>query len=229
MSVADFLRQTEEAKQDIIEPTGSELSDISSAGLSDFASSDSDEDLGAVASSVLGQIADGNSYTGMGLSTQEIDNMLKPILKKQYIGTLPADFNKFLPKKLPRKFSFVMNTDPSNKQGKHWVSVIVDLKNDMSVEYFDSFGLSPSKKFMKEIKKLIDKLKPNTYLKMKINNVKHQDDRSQNCGFFSAKFLLDRLTNGLTFKGATKFQDQPDLSQEGENNINELKNKFGYI
>ena len=60
--------------------------DVSSGNLSDYTGDESDvEDLGAVASSVLGQIADGHSYTGMGLSTQEIDNMIKPILKPKPI------------------------------------------------------------------------------------------------------------------------------------------------
>lgn len=188
-------------------------------------------ELSQAASAVLSQVANGMSYTGKGLTTDEIDHMMKPILGDMYLGTLPADFNKFLPKKLNGdKFGFVMNTDPSNKEGKHWVAVLIDLDDDLSVEYSDSFGREPSKKFMKEIKKLIDKLKPHSYLKFKTNRVQLQNKNTQNCGFFAMKFLLDRLANGLTFKDATGYKNEIiDNSIEGENNIQSLKNKFGYI
>ena len=192
---------------------------------------DDNPEIAQAASAVLDQVASGAYYSGLGLSTDEIDDMVKPILKDMYLGTLPADFNKFLPKKLNGgRFGFVMNTDPSSKEGKHWVSVIIDLENDLSVEYFDSFGREPSKKFMKEIKKLIDKLKPHTYLKFKTSRVQVQDKNTQNCGFFAMKFLIDRLKNGMSFVDATGYKnDIVDDSVEGENKIKQLKNKFGYI
>jgi hypothetical protein len=188
-------------------------------------------ELSQAASAVLSQIASGNSYTGTGLHTDEIDDMMKPILGDMYLGALPSDFNKFLPKRLNEdKFGFIMNTDPSNKEGKHWVAILIDLDEDLSLEYFDSFGKDPDKKFMKEIKKLIDKIKPNSYLKFKINKVQVQDNKSQNCGFFAMKFLLDRLSNGMSFKHATGYKDEiVDDSIQGEHNIKSLKNKFGYI
>ena len=192
---------------------------------------DENSEIGQAASAVLSQVANGMSYTGKGLTTNEIDNMMKPILGRMYLGALPADFNKFLPKKLnSNKFGFVMNTDPSNKEGKHWISVLIDLDNDLSVEYFDSFGREPPRKFMKEIKKLIDKLRPHSYLKFKTNRVQLQDKNTQNCGFFAMKFLIDRLKNNLSFKNATGYKNEIiDNSMEGENNIQSLKNKFGYI
>ena len=192
---------------------------------------DDNPEIAQAASAVLQQVANGASYTGGGLSTQEIDNIMVPILGKMYLGTLPSDFNRFLPEKLNRnKFGFVMNTDPSNKEGKHWIAVLIDLDNDLSVEYFDSFGREPPKKFMKEIKKLIDKLRPHSYLKFKTNRVQLQDKNTQNCGFFSMKFLIDRLKNNVSFKNATGYKNEIiDNSIEGENNIQSLKNKFGYI
>jgi len=192
---------------------------------------DENPEISQAASAVLSQMANGASYTGKGLTTDEIDRMMKPILGNMYLGTLPSDFNKFLPKKLStQKMGFVMNTDPSNKEGKHWVAVLIDLDDDLSVEYSDSFGREPTRKFMKEIKKLIDKLKPHSYLKFKTNKVQLQNKNTQNCGFFAMKFLLDRLANGLTFKEATGYKNEIiDNSIQGENNIQSLKNKFGYI
>jgi len=188
-------------------------------------------EIAQAATAVLEQVANGSAYTGKGLTTMEINDIIAPILGDMYLGTLPSNFNKFLPKKLNGdKFGFVMNTDPSSKEGKHWVGVLIDLDDDLSLEYFDSFGKDPDKKFMKEIKKLIDKLKPNSYLKFKINKVQVQDNKSQNCGFFAMKFLLDRLLNGLTFKQATGYKNEiVDDSIQGERNIKSLKNKFGYI
>ena len=210
-----FLEDTEDAKGQVEEPE----------------SESSDDEVASAGEAVIAQIANGASYTGQGLTTGQIDNMLKPILKSRYLGTLPADFNRFLPNlKNNKRFGFVMNTDPSNKEGKHWIAVLVDMEDDMSVEYYDSFGREPSKKFMKELKKLIDKLKPSTYLKMKTNNIQVQNKNSQNCGWFAMKFLLDRLKMGKTFKDSTGYaQPIVDDSENGEFNINQLKNKFGYI
>lgn len=49
-----------------------------------------------------------------------------------------------IPKKLSRSHGMVVNTDPSWKQGEHWVSIFID-ENGYG-EYFDSFGFPPLKK-----------------------------------------------------------------------------------
>ena len=173
---------------------------------------------------VLKQIADGDYYTGNGLSTSEINKMMKPF-GSVYLGALPLDFMSHINlKKLPKKFGFVMNLDKSNKPGSHWVSVYVDIKEDMSIEYYDSFARDPPAEFMKQIKKLIDKLGVNVYLKLKINNVIEQNSKTSNCGWFAMNFLSSRF-QGDSYKEATKY----DKSKDGERKIETLKKKFGYI
>jgi hypothetical protein len=162
-------------------------------------------------------------YKGDGLNTSEINNIMK--YHKNYVGCFPSNFNKYLPKKLPNPCGFVMNLDNDKKKGSHWVAVYID--KDSSIEYYDSFGKEPSKDFMKRLNKLISKLKPHTYLKMKINKIKEQNVKSNNCGFFACKFLIDRFNN-KPFKECSGYDD----SVKGEKDIKKLINKyptFNYI
>lgn len=143
---------------------------------------------------------------------------------KNYVGCFPSNFNKYLPKKLPNPCGFVMNLDDDKKKGSHWVAVYID--KDSSIEYYDSFAKEPTKDFMKRLNKLISKLKPHTYLKMKINKIKDQSNTS-NCGFFACKFLIDRFNN-KPFKECSGY----DNSVKGEKDIKKLINKyptFNYI
>src|ERR1700678_2160238 len=116
-----------------------------------------------------------------------------------------------------------MNLDKSNQSGSHWVSVFIDPTKDKSLEYYDSFGDQPSK----DIKYVINKMHPDTYLKFKVNHIVQQSAKSNNCGIFAAKFLMDRFEN-YPFKDCTKFNDV----KYGEETANKLKkqwHKFGYI
>ena len=163
-----------------------------------------------------------NQKRDQPLSTDEIDNMMRGV--RGYIGTFPADFMKFLPKRLPKVFSFIMNTDPSSKPGKHWVAVRVDTRDENAVEYYDSFAEQASKRFMKQLKKLVDKLDVPVYLKLKINRIKEQNTSTNNCGWFAMSFIINRGL-GQPFRECTGYDD----SQNGEQNIDSLKNKFGYV
>jgi hypothetical protein len=156
------------------------------------------------------------------LSTDEIDNMLKNT--KGFIGTYPANFLKFLPKRLPKVFSFIMNTDPSNKPGEHWVAIRVDTRDENVVEYYDSFGEEPSKNFMKQLKKLINTLDVPIYLKLKINRIKDQNTNTNSCGWFAMNFIINRNL-GKPFRECSGYDD----SVAGEDNVEKMKSKFGYV
>ena len=82
----------------------------------------------------------------------------------------------------------------------------------------------PSKDFLKQIKKLIDRLNVNVYLKFKINRIQEQKTSTANCGWFAMKFIIDRK-NGIPFKECTKYNE----SVKGEKEIEEFKTKFSYI
>jgi len=163
-----------------------------------------------------------NQKRGQPLSTDEIDNMLKST--RGFIGTYPADFLKFLPQKLPKVFSFVMNTDLSSGPGRHWVAVRIDTRDENVVEYYDSFGKEPSKRFMKQLKQLVNKLDVPVYLKLKINAIKEQNTSTNNCGWHAMNFIINRNL-GKPFRQCSGYDD----SQNGEGRIDTLKNKFGYV
>ena len=49
-----------------------------------------------------------------------------------------------LPDKLPQRFLFILNTDPTHKGGKHWVLAFRRSASKRPV-FFDSYGMLPSK------------------------------------------------------------------------------------
>ena len=75
------------------------------------------------------------------MDTRKINHSLKTT--KFFRGTFACD-------QLPPKFSkpalFIVNTDPSNKPGEHWIGLFIDRSG--RGEYFDSFGLPPLNKYI---------------------------------------------------------------------------------
>lgn len=116
-------------------------------------------------------------------------------------------------------FCFIMNLSPRNKRGTHWVAINITLD---SVEYYDSLADEPPIEFFKGLKKLMQKIDPDIYYKLKINKIREQSNTSNTCGWFAVKFLIDR------YKGK-KFKDITGYTDLKENEINEFKTKFPYI
>ena len=73
---------------------------------------------------------------------------------------------------------------------------------------------------MKQLRKLATRWSDKP-LQFKINRVKRQRGNSNNCGYFSCEFLIDRY-KGKTFKKASKFTIIED-SIRGEKEIKKLK------
>lgn len=164
-----------------------------------------------------------------GLSNFQIDKLMKKY--PEYLGCISHNEfeSRILHKIKPHSVGcYVENTDPASKAGLHWVAVYFDGKNDKEIDYFNSFGDDPDKTMLRDFKKIADALDCNTYLKLKINKVKQQDNRSSNCGFFATKFLIDRL-NGKSFARATGFEDGiKQASHKGEDEIKKFKSQVGY-
>jgi len=72
------------------------------------------------------------------MNTEEIDRVLKRTCAEDFDGVFSADN---LPEK-PRLL--VINTDPADRPGRHWVCMSV---NNGRGEYFDSFGRPPTANF----------------------------------------------------------------------------------
>jgi hypothetical protein len=152
----------------------------------------------------------------------------------EFVGVIARDeINKILPHvEHGKKICWIMNTAPSTSQGDHWVSIFIDPVGSKSVEYFDSFGREIPPDIQKDVKLVVDIMKPNTFLKLKSNHVILQNDSTNNCGYFSMRFLLDRLrgksfVESTGYENAMKFND----SKQGEKEIERLKKMppFSYI
>jgi hypothetical protein len=156
-----------------------------------------------------------------GLDTSQINKAMKKY--PSYLSTIPRDYiPKLLPYVHPDKVvSFIMNTRPHTEIGEHWVAVYIDPAKSKSVEYYNSFGEPCPPDILKGIKKIVDKMKPDTYLKFKENRIKQQSSSSSNCGYFAMAFLIDRYRN-KPFPECTGYSDIVN----SEKNIEKLKKTF---
>jgi hypothetical protein len=95
----------------------------------------------------------------------------------------------------------------------------------MEVNYYDSLvendGIPP-KESMKGLKKIVDKIHPEYYLKFKYSTIRDQNPSSKNCGYFALKFIMDRYRN-VPFKTASGYDKVYDYYGEGEKMIKHFK------
>lgn len=160
-----------------------------------------------------------NKKSRGGLYDYQIEEIMKRFNKDGFAGVIASDEIHKLPAK--KRMGFVMNLDKSNQPGSHWVAVYIDADRDKSIEYYDSYGKEPPKSFLKQIKSLVNKINPDSYLKFKVNKIVDQRANSDTCGWFAQKFLIDRF-NGVPFKDTTGFSNVT----KGEKNIKKMKEKY---
>ena len=153
------------------------------------------------------------------LSTFEIEDCLKQHMNDDdnfyFYGAVPIDFKKCsvsnlcsfdMEKHLSKghsKIGVVFNTDPSTKDGQHWISLYMDLgkhnSNHHSIYYFDSYGKKPPK----QIQELIDKARKQGSKKKCepyyfYNDHSYQRANAQ-CGMYSIHFIK-KMLEGLSFE-----------------------------
>jgi Ulp1 family protease len=139
-----------------------------------------------------------------------------------------------------KRFGFVINRADSSSNGTgkdgnelgHWKSVYVSNEDDFpSIEYYDSLAEStPSKPMIDKLRQIAQKMNPEKYFKLKVNNLKVQPDNNNDCGYYAIKFLEDRH-DGVPFEEATMYKQfidkyGGDYSKEG---IKEIKNFKSYL
>ena len=73
------------------------------------------------------------------MDTQQLRDVLKRDLGPAFGGVYPRDV---IPELLPHHKAIVVNTDPHDRPGAHWVYLYL---SSPTVEYFDSYGLSASR------------------------------------------------------------------------------------
>ena len=139
------------------------------------------------------------------LNTDQINLIMKEV--PHFIGTVARDqISDLAPLvKDTDKFSFIYNTDPSNKPGAHWRAFHVDFLKDKSIEHYDSFGDPPADDITKQVKQIIHKAGIPFYLKYKTNRIPHQHADSALCGYHCIRFLKKRHRGG-SFIDATHYK-----------------------
>jgi hypothetical protein len=158
-----------------------------------------------------------------GLWNTEIDEIFKDKLPEEYIPVISNDEMPSLCKYINKdteKFGFIINTDNHDKQGSHWKAVFIS-RPEASVEIYDSLVSIPDEKFMKDLFKLVDCFRDNIMYKVKVNMIRDQSEKTENCGYFAVNFLINRF-KGKKFKNATLF-DKVDKSGDGEKDIQKFK------
>src|SRR5439155_1499414 len=107
-----------------------------------------------------------------------------PETNKYFVGVYASDQ---LPQRLlvsSKPLAFVVNTDPANKPGEHWIAVYYDGANK-TIEYFDSYGLPPQQMSIFEF--VINNGKD--YV---LNPLQLQGYDSSACGHYCVAYLYKR-------------------------------------
>jgi|GEM_PF-4772123 len=186
----------------------------------------SNSSAAAASSSLSPQSGEGKNGDGQGLSTDQIEDMMKGY--KGFLGCIPRDaIPSFYHKIKPHsRISWIMNTDGSKRSGQHWVACYLDCRKNgaYSIEYYDPLGKIDRPwvrgEFIQMIRPMLSMLNPLEYVSFKQNLIPDQSIKSSDCGYFAVKFLQDRYA-GLTFKEATGFD------KLGQKMIEKFKNKLG--
>lgn len=157
------------------------------------------------------------------LSSDDIDAIEKTYVEVfsdyQYIATVPIDFDlksetqtclistlcsmklKNMYDKGKHRFGIVINTDPHDGPGQHWVAVFCDVRPELEyprVTYFDSYAETPEK----QVKTLMKRWKSQwdatgihaKGMKMTFNKTRHQYKDSE-CGMYCLYFHYACLMN----------------------------------
>jgi hypothetical protein len=157
------------------------------------------------------------------LSSDDIDSLEKNygdvFADYYYAGTVPIDFDlqdetrkcivstlcsmklDELHKRGKHRIGIVINTDPHDGPGQHWVAVFCDTRPELEyprVTYFDSYASSPEK----EVKSLMKRWKAQwdatgihkNGMKMTFNKTRHQYKDSE-CGMYCLYFHYACLMN----------------------------------
>jgi hypothetical protein len=134
------------------------------------------------------------------LATQELVEVMHSI-GHRYGPVIAADQVDQL--SLPKygNLSYIMNLDPSDMPGSHWIAANIDVMNGKFIEYYDPLGGTPTPDCLRRIQALLDNSP--AYLKLKLNTESDKSITTSNCGCFCIKFLHERVTLGFPWCRAT--------------------------
>ena len=166
------------------------------------------------------------------LTNLDISNVLKQYEKKykcfRFLGPFSIDFDakngmscvademcKFnlshYVKNKKHKIGFVFNTDPHYKDGEHWISLFINIKN-AEIFFFDSAG----DKIRPQIKEFVDrvtsqgkKITPQIHFNFDENAPFTHQRSTTECGMYSLYFIINMLCD-KTDKKKLKTRRIPD-------------------
>lgn len=102
---------------------------------------------------------------------------------ENFVGVFPCDL---LPQLMPGQ-AMIVNTDPHNEPGEHWVAFY--MTNTEHLEYFDSFGLPP---LVPSLRSYINSSK---HYKFTYSTIQLQHETGVTCGNYCIAFVKYRLSN----------------------------------
>lgn len=119
------------------------------------------------------------------MNTDQINKILERnrATAPYYLGCFPADKISINSLNSPFPQSMVINFDPSNEKGTHWVAIFAE--SPRSVEYYDSLGIWPP--LNENISLFLSEFKL-----IHFNPYAFQSIRSKNCGKHAIFFLYNR-------------------------------------
>lgn len=175
------------------------------------------------------------------LTSLDIDKVMKQYEESykcfQFIGPSPIDFdshqkyNECVWEELCKfnitdyinrgktKIGIIFNTDPHYKEGSHWISLFINIK-EKYIFYFDSNG----DKIPKQIKKFVDRIQNQSNqigIKFKLLDnylIEHQNGNTE-CGMYSLFFIIQLLTEN-------KPPDYFITERINDEDMEKLRNKY---
>ena len=124
--------------------------------------------------------------------SSQIRNALQadPYVSPYFAGVFPCDRLQQLDIRTT-PFALVANTDPSYRNGEHWVAFHVDDKGRS--EYFDSYGFPPlQEEFQDFALRTLQDVNKDSGEKVTFNNVQLQAIDSDVCGQYCIAYLAKR-------------------------------------
>ncbi len=140
------------------------------------------------------------------LSSIDIRDVMEQYEKKypefNFMGPFPIDFAQVYQEmaniniktlcKKQKKIGIVFNTDTSDGNGEHWISLFIDLK-DRTICFFDSVGDKPPREVTALIRKIRKQAKDmKCPLKLVVNKKEFQLKNTE-CGMYSLFHIIMRL------------------------------------
>ena len=124
------------------------------------------------------------------MMTHQINDILRkdPVSKLNFIGVFPRDQ---LPEIVVYPVSFVLNTDPSYREGEHWLGFYFDKRK--KCYFFDSFGNEPVYFGLDQY------IKKYSSSSSEFNKNQIQGFLSNTCGHYTIFFILF-IIRGFSFE-----------------------------